>query len=129
MIQQQPNKYLETAVQTASPQQLLIMLYDGGIRFCRAGAEAIRQKRYEDANKSLCRVQDIINEFIITLDRNAPVAKGLLALYEYMNHQLIQANIKKDEEIVQEVLGYLQELKETWVQAAKSAAGAGPKHG
>lgn len=116
---QQRNKYLETTVRTATPAQLLIMLYDGGIRFCRQGIEAIKEQNYAEANISLLKTQDIINEFIITLDRSSAIADNLLRLYDYFNKRLIEANIQKSTEPVEEVLGHLIELKETWIQAAK----------
>ncbi|WP_424766661.1 flagellar export chaperone FliS [Paenibacillus sp. sgz302251] len=116
---QQSNKYLQSTVQTTTPAQLLIMLIDGGIRFCRQGVEAIKEKRYSDANKFLLKTQDVINEFIITLDRTSPIAENLLRLYEYFNARLVESNIKKDVVPAEEVLGHLIELKETWFQAAK----------
>mgnify|MGYP001501608054 CR=1 FL=1 len=119
MIVSQQMKYLETAVQTASPSQLLIMLYDGAIRFCRLGMEAINKKDYEEANTNLIKCQNIIRELMVTLDRNSPLADSLNKLYDYFIHLLIQGNIKKQLEPLEEVLGYLTELKETWVQAAK----------
>lgn len=134
MLQAQRNKYLENTVQTASPAQLLIMLCDGAIRFCRAGIEALKNTNYQDANTNLVKVQDIISEFSITIDRNAPISADLLRLYEYFNHRLIEANMKKTVEPAEEVLGYLIELKETWFQAAKqanagSATTVGATHG
>ncbi|WP_141336203.1 MULTISPECIES: flagellar export chaperone FliS [unclassified Paenibacillus] len=122
MLQTQRNKYLETTVQTATPAQLLLMLCDGAIRFCKQGIDAIAQKDYELANYALGKVQDIINEFIITLDRNSSISESLLRLYEYFNHLLIQANIKKDQLPAEEVLSYLVDLKETWAQVAKAGA-------
>ncbi|RAV03100.1 flagellar export chaperone FliS [Paenibacillus sp. YN15] len=122
--QAQRNKYLETSVQTATPAQLLIMLCDGAVRFCRAGIEGIRNQDYEEANKNLVKVQNIISEFAITLDRSSPIAENLLRLYEYYNYRLIEANTKKSTEPAEEILGYLLELKETWMQAAKLAAAA-----
>lgn len=119
---QQRNKYMENSVQTATPGQLLIMLYDGAIRFCRAGIEGIKNKDYEAANYNLCRTQSIINELLVTLDRSVPISENLESLYVYMLQQLIQANVKKSIEPAQEVLGYLSELKETWVIAARPAA-------
>lgn len=121
MIQSQRNKYFESTVQTATPAQLLIMLCDGAIRFSRLSIEAIKQKNHQDANQHLVRVQDIISEFIITLDHTSPLSQNLLRLYEYFRTRLIEANTKKDEGPVEEVLGYLIELKETWIQAAKLA--------
>ena len=114
----QPNKYLESAVQTASPAQLLIMLYDGAIRFCKLSIEAINKKDYIEANNYIHKVQDIISEFVITLDTSAPVAEGLLKMYDYFLHRLLEANSKKEIEPIQEVMQYLVEMKETWVNAA-----------
>jgi flagellar protein FliS len=119
MQMQQRNKYLETTVQTATPAQLLIMLYDGAIRFCRQAIKALQEKDYTEANSNLLKAQDIISEFIITIDRSSPVADGLLRLYEYFNTLLIESNIKKSIEPAEEVLAHLIELKETWFQAAK----------
>ncbi|MDQ8734015.1 flagellar export chaperone FliS [Paenibacillus sp. LHD-38] len=116
---QQRNKYIQNTIQTATPGQLLIMLYDGAIRFCRQGIEAIKEQRYSDANTNLLKVQDIISEFVITIDRSNPVSENLIKLYEYFNTRLIEANMKKSIEPAEEVLGYLVDLKETWIQASK----------
>lgn len=125
MLQPQVNRYLETSIQTATPAQLLIMLCDGAIRFCKAGIEAIQNRDYPEANRNLLKVQNIINEFIVTLDHNAPIAKNLLPLYEYFNYRLIEANTKKAAEPAEEVLQYLQELKDTWMEAAKRIKASG----
>jgi flagellar protein FliS len=122
MIQTQQNKYLETAIQSASPAQLLIMLCDGAIRFCKQSIEALKVKNYEEANRNIIKVQDIIKEFVITLDNKAPIAANLLAIYDYMERRLIEANIYKLLEPVEEVLGYLQELRTTWFEANKLAS-------
>ncbi len=131
MLQQKTNKYLETAVLTATPQQLMMMLYDGAIRFCRMGIEAIKQNNYTDANKHLLRCQDIIREFLVTIDRSAEVSDGLVKLYDYFIFRLIEANTQKNPEPAEEVLSYLIDLKTTWTQAIKevSAAGTGISHG
>ncbi|NHN33893.1 flagellar export chaperone FliS [Paenibacillus agricola] len=116
----QVNKYLENAIQTASPAQLLIMLCDGAMRFCKLAILAIQKQDYIEANTQIGKVQDIINEFVITLDTNAPVAEGLLKLYDYFLFRLVQANTKKEVEPIEEVIQYFVELKETWIQAAKA---------
>lgn len=128
MIQTPMNKYLETTVRTATPAQLLIMLVDGAIRFSKLGVEALRQNKVEAAHNNFRRAQDIIEEFIVTLDRSSSLADNLLRLYEYFNSRLAEANMKKEAAPAEEVIGYLQELKETWIQAAKSGTGA-IKHG
>jgi flagellar protein FliS len=94
------------------------MLYDGAIRFLKLGIEAIKRKDYVEANNQLTKVQQIISEFQITLDRSIPISADLSRLYDYFYRRLIEANISKQVEPAEEVLGYLQELKETWVQAA-----------
>jgi len=121
MLHMQQNKYLQTSIQTATPAQLLLMLYDGAIRFCRMGIAAIKEKKYDAANTNLCKVQDIIRELAVTLDKSAPVAEGLLPLYDYFLERLIHANVTKTAEPAEEVLGYLLELKETWAAAAKAS--------
>jgi flagellar protein FliS len=120
MINPQANKYLENAIQTASPAQLLIMLCDGAIRFSKLAMEAIKKQDFIEANTQIGKVQDIISEFVITLDHSSPIAEGLLKLYDYFSHQLLQANLKKELQPLEEVLQFLMELKETWVQAAKA---------
>ncbi|CAG7656157.1 flagellar export chaperone FliS [Paenibacillus allorhizosphaerae] len=129
MQQLQRNKYLENSVQTATPAQLLIMLYDGAIRFCKQAIAAIKQNNYEEAHINLTKTQDIISEFVITLDRNSSIAESLLRLYEYFNFRLIEANIQKKAESAEEVLGYLIELKETWMQAVKAGQSGNAKLG
>lgn len=115
---QQGNRYLETTIQTAAPEQLLLMLYDGAIRHCRAGIGAIRDGRNPDAHQSLLRVQDIVHELMVTVNPDIPIAKQLLPLYEYFTRRLIEANTQKRSEPAEEVLQYLLELKETWTAAA-----------
>ena len=124
-MQAQRNKYLETTVQTASPAQLLIMLCNGAIKFCKLGMEAIENKEYAEANRHLVRAQDIVQEFRVTLNRNIDIAQNLDALYDYFNRRLIEANVQKQTEPVQEVIGFLTELKEAWAEAAKSVPTAG----
>lgn len=131
MINPQANKYLENAIQTASPTQLLIMLFDGAIRFSKMGIEAIRKQNFMDANMYINKVQDIVTELIITLDRSQPVADGLLRLYDYFLHRLVQANTKKEIEPLEELIVHFGELKETWIQANKliNASNAAPRAG
>ncbi|WP_308636639.1 flagellar export chaperone FliS [Paenibacillus silvisoli] len=121
MMQAQMNKYVNNSVQTASPAQLLIMLYDGAIRFSKAAIDALGKGNNEDANRNLCKVQDIIAEFIITLNTNSSLSSDLIMLYEYFKQRLTEANMKKDKGPVVEVLGYLVELRETWIAASRLA--------
>ena len=119
MIQAQQNKYLASVVQTATPAQLVLMLCDGAIRFCKLGIKSLEESNNEAATINFRKVQDIISEFAITLNREAPIAESLLKLYEYFKFRLSESVSKHIVEPAQEVLGYLIELKETWMQAAK----------
>lgn len=116
-------KYKQSSVQTSTPGQLIIMLYDGAIRFVRAGLDGISSNDIAKANINLVKAQSIISELMSTLNYSYDISKNLYALYEYMNYLLIQTNIKKKIESGEEVLGYLQELRETWITVNKLTAG------
>ena len=112
-------KYQQAAVQTSSGPQLLLMLYDGAIKFVRSGIEGIEERKPERANTNLQKAQRIINELIASLNFDYPISNNLVLLYEYMIHQLIQANSRKIAEPAREVLNHLVELRETWATAMK----------
>ena len=116
-------KYKNMQVETASQEKLLIMLYNGAIKFTKQAKTGITKEDYELVNNSLGRVQAIITELRTTLDEEngGEIAQNLDALYEYMNRRLITANVEKDIEPITEVLDMLQELKDTWQQAIKKA--------
>jgi flagellar protein FliS len=104
-------------VSTASPGELLLMLFDGAIRFARQAQEHLRQGDLEAANSKLIRVQDIVSELNLSLDLSVgEIAVNLQQLYTYIYDRLVQANIRKDPEIVEEALVLLMELRDTWEQ-------------
>lgn len=107
-------QYKQTAIETANSGKLLIMLYDGAIKFLRIAIEAIEKNDNEKSNIYLKKTQDIVQEFIICLDMNVEISQKLYLLYDYLRRRLIEANIKKDRVIAEEVLQFLQELRETW---------------
>ncbi|HHW71865.1 MAG TPA: flagellar export chaperone FliS [Firmicutes bacterium] len=109
--------YRQTQVSTASPGELLIMLFDGAIRFGRQAQEHIKRGEMEAASQKLIRVQDIVSELNFALDlRVGDIAENLQQLYEYIYERLVKANIKKDVDAIEEALHLLSELKETWEQ-------------
>lgn len=118
------SQYKENSIYTSSPEELTFALYNGLIRFIMQAQLAIDEKNVEKAGNSIIRAQDIIAYFRETLDMKYEVSAGLDAIYEYLYNRLITANIKKDKEILEEVLGFAKELRDTWAQAMKIA-----KHG
>lgn len=114
-------KYKNTQVETADRGKLLLMLYDGAIKFSKAAKRAMEEENYEAVNNKLNRVQAIIAELHSTLDmeQGGEIAENLELLYDYMNRRLIKANVDKELAPLEEVLRMLQELRETWQQAAE----------
>ncbi len=118
-------QYKTTQISTATPGQLVVMLYDGAIKFCKMAKLGIEQKNIETANNNLIKVQNIIQELKLSLDMKAggDLSETLDALYEYMLRRLIEANMKKDIKIISEVQKNLEELREAWVEAVKQTGG------
>lgn len=112
------NVYRNNQVNTASKSKLLLMLYDGAIKNLRLAEMAIEEKDVEKVNKYLGKAQDIIAEFMSTLnfDAGGDIAQGLYQLYDYCFNKLIRANIDKDIQAVVEVRKYMQELRDAWAQ-------------
>ncbi|AUS98621.1 flagellar export chaperone FliS [Clostridium thermosuccinogenes] len=114
-------QYKENSVFTATPEELTLMLYNGLVKFILQGINAIEEKNIKKANGCLIRCQDIITEFRATLDMNYEISKSFDSIYEYMYRRLVDANIRKDKAILEEVLGYAKELRDTWQEAMKLA--------
>ncbi|MFZ3171708.1 MAG: flagellar export chaperone FliS [Carboxydocellales bacterium] len=117
--------YKQTAVQTASPEKLLLMLYDGAIKFGHQACVAMEQKDLEASNKYLGKIQDIVSELIVNLNMDYEISQNLYSIYEYINTRLVAANIQKSPEPLLEVMGYLRELRESFAQAAVIASSQG----
>lgn len=114
-------KYQQNQVNTASPAELTLMLYNGALRFLKQTKAALAERKLEQAHQYNIRVQDIIRELMITLDRSYPVAEQMLVLYDYVNRRMIEANIQKDISILDEVEGYLVQFRDTWKEAMSLA--------
>lgn len=115
------NQYKQNSVNTSSPEDLVLMLYNGLVKFIMQAQQAMDEKDIQKVNNSIIRAEDIVLHFQSTLDMNYEVSAGLAAMYDYMYRRLIDANIKKDKQILEEVLGYAKELRDTWKEAMKLA--------
>lgn len=113
------NQYLATTVNSASSEQLMLMLYDGAIRFVSLGIQAIENGFVDKRAFYINKTSAIVSEFAATLDRNqnAELADNLDALYGYMLRRMMEANLKNDVAPLIEVKGMLSDLRATWAQA------------
>lgn len=116
-------QYQKNEVETASPEKILILLYDGAIQFLNKAKIALEQKNIPEVHNNLIGCENIILEFINTVDveNGGDFAVRIKALYEYFYNTLVQANMKKDVTKIDEVLKHLVELRATWKQAIAMA--------
>lgn len=106
--------YAKNKILTASPAELTLMLYEGAIKFCNIAIAAVEEKDVEKAHNNIMKVQNIIGEFLSTLDHKYPVAKDFENVYNYLMDRLMEANMKKDKEILEEILEHLRTMRDTW---------------
>lgn len=112
-------KYQNNSVFTASPEELTLMLYNGAIKFCNLGKEAIEKKDIQTSHINIIKAQNIIQELRITLDTKYPVAEDMSRMYEFISQLLTEANIHKDTSKLDDALGLIREFRDTWQEAMK----------
>lgn len=115
------NEYLRNKVMTATPGELTLMLYEGAVKFGNIAIKAIEEKDVETAHANIVKVQNIIDEFRRTLDFKYPVAQDFENVYSYLSRRLIEANIHKDKEIMEEVVKHLRSMRDNWKEVMKKA--------
>lgn len=116
---QMANVYKNQQIMTSSPEQLTLLLYNGALRFLTESISALEQGDLQKSHNSNMRVQDIIREFVLTLDMSYEISQGWAQLYEYTEYCLIQGNIKKDVKPLLQAKDVLQELRDAWIGAMK----------
>lgn len=119
MINNAANAYKNSKIQTASPAELTLMLYDGAVKFCNIALMGLEKNDYEKVNVNLVKAQKIIMEFRSTLDFKYPVAKDFDLVYDYIYRRLVEANVKKEAEIIEDALTYIKEMRDTWKEVMK----------
>lgn len=129
--------YRDTRIQTASPGKLILLLYEGAIKFSRLAIKHIEAKEIEKAHNYIIKTQNIVTELDITLDmkNGGEIAKNLRMLYDFINRHLVKANVEKKAEYIEEVLKLLKQLYEAWITIinkenakARVMTGEIPKH-
>ncbi len=111
--------YKNNRIQTASPAELTLMLYEGAVKFCNIAISAVENHEIEKAHINIKKVINIIQEFQATLNYKYPVAKDFNNVYVYVKDRLVEANVKKDKEILDEVLDHLHTMRDTWKEVMR----------
>lgn len=109
-------QYNNNKILTASPAELTLMLYEGAIKFCNMAIDAVERKDVSKAHKNIVKVENIIDYLRTTLDMKYAVAQDFERMYVYLHKRLIEANTKKDAEILKEVNEHLRSIRDTWKQ-------------
>lgn len=112
-------QYNNSKILTASPAELVLMLYEGAIKFGNIAILAIEQKDIQKAHTNIIKVQRIVDNFRATLDMKYPVAQDFDRVYAYLQGRIVDANVKKDAAIVEEIVGHLRSMRDTWKEVMK----------
>ena len=110
------NVYQETAINTQNRGRLIVMLYDGAIKFLRQAIDDLKRGDMAAKGRHIARAQDIVFELNTVLDteKGGEIAQNLRSLYNFIQRHLTQANIRKDPRMLQEVIDLLDELNQSW---------------
>lgn len=111
--------YNNSKILTASPAELTLMLYEGAIKFCNIAIMGIEEGDIEKTHNNIMKVERIITEFQATLDEKYEVSKDFENVYAYLQERLKEANLKKDKEILEEILGHLRTMRDTWKEVMR----------
>jgi len=113
------SQYQNNQILSASPEQILILLYDGSIRFCHQAIHAMDAGQRTVQAEKISRAMAIVCEFANTLNHEVggEIAADLDALYGFMTRELTRANLQNDRKALETVEGLLSGLRETWVEA------------
>ena len=112
-------EYTTNKILTASPAEVTLMLYEGAIKFCNIAIVSIEHGEIEKAHLNIKKTQRIIEEFRNTLDHKYPVAEDFDRIYVYLLKRLLEANVKKDTAILEEVNTHLRSVRDTWKEVMR----------
>lgn len=119
------DRYKEQSVMTASPEERTLMLYNGCLKNISLGKDCIEKKDISGSNEAIQKAQKIIKHLDGTLNMDIPISKEFEKMYDYIHTLLVQGNIKKDTEKLDEAYGLVEEFRNTWHQAMKKATSEG----
>ncbi|MPM73992.1 Flagellar secretion chaperone FliS [bioreactor metagenome] len=120
------NVYKNNSINFASKEQLLLMLLDGAVKFAKIARQAILDKDIKMAHENIIKTQNIYYELMTSLDVNqgGEWAVNLMGIYTFIVEKLVQANIKKDISILDEVMPLIEDVRDTWNEAYKVSKGS-----
>lgn len=113
-------QYNNSKIMTAAPSELTLMLYDGAIKYCNIAKDAIERQNLEKAHMNIVKTQRIIDYLRQTLDMKYAVAMDFENMYTYISQRLIEANMKKDSEIIDELLNHLRAIRDNWKEVMRA---------
>ena len=111
--------YQQNSINTASPAKLTLMLYDGAIKFCNIGLEGIEEKNIQKAHDNIMKAEKIIMQLRSSLDMKYPVAEDFDRVYDYIYRRLVEANMKKDAEVLKEATEHIKTRRDTWKEVMR----------
>ena len=111
--------YQQNSINTASPAKLTLMLYDGAIKFCNIGLEGIEEKDIQKAHDNIMKAEKIIMQLRTSLDMKYPVAEDFDRVYDYVYRRLVEANMKKDAEVLKEATEHIKTMRDTWKEVMR----------
>lgn len=113
--------YQNNKIKTANKAELTLMLYDGAIKFCNKAKVAIEEDNIQESNNNIIKAENVIVELRTSLNKKYPVAEDFERVYDYVYRRLIEANIHKDKEVLEDAIGIIREMRETWIEVMKIA--------
>lgn len=115
--------YGNNKILTASPAELTLMLYEGAVKFCNKAIVALEKDDYENTNYNIQKARAIIVELNTTLDHKYPVADDFQRMYDYIFMLLVEANMKKDMEVLNRALDEIRSMRDIWKEIMGKAKG------
>ncbi len=109
--------YQNNRILSASPEELTLMLYDGSVKFCKIAIDAMKNRDVQTAHKNIIKIENIILELQMTLNRKYTISKDLDEMYQLIHDKLVHANMRQDLEVLEQCQELLEELRNTWKEA------------
>lgn len=112
------NVYKNNSVNYASKEQLLLMLVDGAVKFAKIAREGLEEKNISKSHENLIKVQNIFTELMVSLDKSSGEwAREIYKVYEFIKNRLFEINLKKDVNMMDELMPVIESIRDTWHEA------------